>query len=516
MEDQAQHKPFGTLRGYLWPIRRHELAKVLPLMTIFFLVSLIYNLLRCLKDSLVVPSTGAGASIIPFLKLWMMFPGAILLTFIYTRVANRFSIEKVFYIMIGGFLLFFFAFTFIYFPNHQSMHLDALGNYLETVLPSGWLGLAAMVRYWGFSLFYVMSELWGSIVLFLLVWGFINQVTQFEQAKRIYAFFGLVMNIGSVLAGQTSSWVSQMSIAQAAQNTSGGNWNSLIIITSIILVSGVLALAIFYWLTHYLFKDVRYQKIRQESKKVKMSLKDSLKYILNSKYLMYLAVIVVAYNAIINLCEVTWKEQANLLYPHKNEYLAFMGGVTTKVGIVSTLMSLCILGNTFRFGSWTFTAMITPVILLLTTLAFFGTLIFTDGAMLSSIVLLGTIQNVLSRSSKYTVYDATKEVAFTPLSDESKLKGKASLDGIGSRFGKSGGAGINMLLMGLFGSLANSVSYIAVIIVAMCLCWMYAVSRLGKQLSSHIKDDVEKKNYENNQDAVEKHSSKDSSLKRAL
>ena len=280
MEDQMSHKPFGSLRGYFWPVRRQELAKVLPLMTIFFLISLIYNLLRCLKDSLLVPSTGAGASIIPFLKLWMMFPGAVLLTFIYTRVANRFSIEKVFYLMIGGFLLFFFSFTFIYFPMSESLHLHFIGDYLEGILPNGWIGMAAMVRYWGFSLFYVMSELWGSIVLFLLVWGFINQVTQFEQAKRVYALFGLVMNLGSILAGQTSLWISQANTANVAQDISG-NWDSLVTITSIILFCGLLALSIFYWLTRYLFKDVRYQKIRQESNKVKMSLTDSLKYILN-------------------------------------------------------------------------------------------------------------------------------------------------------------------------------------------------------------------------------------------
>lgn len=38
------------------------------------------------------------------------------------------------------------------------------------------MGPIAILRNWTFCLFYVMAELWGSVVVSLLFWGFANQV----------------------------------------------------------------------------------------------------------------------------------------------------------------------------------------------------------------------------------------------------------------------------------------------------------------------------------------------------
>ena len=46
---------------------------------------------------------------------------------------------------------------------------------LESAGPR-WAGPIAILRNWTFCLFYVMAELWGSVVVSLLFWGFANQV----------------------------------------------------------------------------------------------------------------------------------------------------------------------------------------------------------------------------------------------------------------------------------------------------------------------------------------------------
>ena len=51
-------------------------------------------------------------------------------------------------------------------------------------------------------------------------------------------------------------------------------------------------------------------------------------------------------------------------------------------------------------------------------------------------VFFGAAQVSMSKACKYSVFDSTKEMAFIPLDHESKLKGKAAIDGVGSRFGK--------------------------------------------------------------------------------
>jgi len=94
---------FGKIRAYLWPIHRDELKKFIPILLIFFLVGFNYSLLRATKDALVVTAPSSGAEALPFLKVWAIVPCAFLFTFIFTRVSNRLSREKVFYVMMSMF-----------------------------------------------------------------------------------------------------------------------------------------------------------------------------------------------------------------------------------------------------------------------------------------------------------------------------------------------------------------------------------------------------------------------------
>lgn len=96
-------------------------------------------------------------------------------------------------------------------------------------------------------------------------------------------------------------------------------------------------------------------------------------------------------------------------------------------------------------------------------------------------VFFGSLQNCLARASKYTLFDTTKEMTFIPLNRESKLKGKAAIDGVGSRFGKSGGSLIHQGLLMLFGTVASSTPYVALILLAATSAWIIAVRMLGKK-----------------------------------
>jgi len=83
---------------------------------IFFLICFNYNILRATKDSLVVTAPASGAEALPFLKVWAILPAALLFTFIFTRLSNWLSRERVFYTLMSIFLGFFFCFTFFLFP----------------------------------------------------------------------------------------------------------------------------------------------------------------------------------------------------------------------------------------------------------------------------------------------------------------------------------------------------------------------------------------------------------------
>ncbi len=89
--------PFGLIRNFIWPIHRFELIKLIPMFILFFLISFVYNLLRCMKISLIVTARDSGVEVIPFLKIGAVLPGALIFTYIFTKLINRYSRERVFY-----------------------------------------------------------------------------------------------------------------------------------------------------------------------------------------------------------------------------------------------------------------------------------------------------------------------------------------------------------------------------------------------------------------------------------
>jgi len=470
----------------------------------FFLISFNYNALRAYKDSMVVTAPQSGAEAIPFIKVWAILPAAILLTFLFTRLANRFSREKVFYIMMCLFLAFFFIFTFILFPAQDYLHPNALADKLQTILPSGFKGLIAIFRNWTFTLFYVMSELWGTAILTVLFWGFANEVTNVKEARRYYGILMIGANIAGIFSGQASIYFSGNIYIPSLPYGKDAWEQSVFFLNCSIIIAGVLTIAIFRWLNRHVIRpteNAKPENLRPE--KVKMSMRKNFAYLAKSKYLICIAAIVVAYNVAINLVEVVWKNQIKQVFPNPNEYNVYMGEVMTLMAVIATLASIFITGNIIRRTSWTFSALVSPIILFITGIGFFTFVLFQNSGfgwvgwisaalgstplMLS--VMLGSIQNSLSRAAKYTLFDATKEIAFIPLSNESKLKGKAAIDGVGSRLGKSGGSVIHQGLLLIFSTVSASTPYVAAIFLGVVLVWILAVVTLGKQFDSLVTED---------------------------
>lgn len=178
-------------------------------------------------------------------------------------------------------------------------------------------------------------------------------------------------------------------------------------------------------------------------------------------------------------------------YPNPADYSNFMGHFSLMTGIVSFIMVLFVGGNVIRKFGWLRAAQLTPIVLLVTGIGFFSFVLFSDslGPLISYIgmtpltcaVVFGAAQNILSKCTKYSLFDPTKEMAYIPLDEESKVKGKAAIEVVGSRLGKSGGAIIQQGLLLVLGSISAMTPYIAILLFATIGIWLLGAKSLGKQ-----------------------------------
>lgn len=471
------------------PLKLKELPKFLLITALMFCILSIQNLIRAMKDSIV--NTMIGTETISFLKFWGVMPSAFLFTVIYIKLINKMRAENIFYLIVSCFLIFFSLFAFILFPNYQSFHLnpDRVGELVSYYPNYRWIIM--LLSNWSFSLFYIIAELWPNAVFALLFWQFVNRVTNIEESKRFYPLFALLGQTGLIICGKFLENLKIINEFIASKLTNVDIHSLTIqIVLSVVIILGLMSLAIFWFLNNVIFTK---QVVKFKAKKSAMGLTQSIKMICSSRYIMLIAVMLIAYGIAINLVEGPWKAEVAKTYKNPTEFAIFVGSYLSYTGMFTIFFT--ILGsNIVRHIGWLAAAIITPLIVLLTGLGFFSILNFNLSvfAAVSSIILtdpilmainIGAMQNVLSKSTKYTLFDSTKEMAYVPLDDELKTKGKAAVDVIGVKLGKSISAFLQVIIFSIIPS-ANyqSISvYLMIVFTIVCAVWLIATLELNKE-----------------------------------
>ncbi len=484
---------YGKFLDYIWPIARCELPKFLTITLMMFCILGIQNLIRAMKDSVI--NTMIGTETISFLKFWGVLPAAFLVTIIYVKLVSIMKGENIFYLIMSVFIGFFLLFAFYLFPNHQSLHLDVeIAQNLVMDYPNfKWFIL--LLSNWSFSLFYVIAELWPNAIFALLFWQFVNKITTVDESKRFYPLFGLLGQTGLYLSGQflinlpaMNDYFTKLLVLKGSTSVI-----SIQLVITVVAVLGIIGLASFWVLNHRILDISTTENLQFRVKKNQMTLKESWKMVTESRYIRLVAILLICYGFAINLVEGPWKAESAKIYKTPTEFAAFVGNYLSYTGIL-TIIFVLLGSNIVRKLGWMAAAIITPIMVLVTGLTFFlitnfdpiamlmmVSFSFTDPVMLA--IIIGAIQNVLSKSSKYTLFDSTKEMSYVPLDEQLQTRGKAAADMIGVKLGKSSSALLqSMIFVILPAATYSSISPLLMCVFAVvCLVWIWAVVELNKE-----------------------------------
>ena len=495
-----QEPEFKGWRAIAWPIHNFELKKFLPMGLMMLCILFIYTLVRDLKDTLVVShAVGGGAGILGFLKLYCVMPAAILFMVVFVNLANKIEKEKLFYVIVTFFLCFFLVFGFVLYPLRGYLHFSAetVAN-LQAAHPH-FHYIMAIIGNWSYSLFYIMAELWGSVVLTALFWQFANQITKVNEAKRFYSLFGFVGNFGLIASGSVIIICSNIGKAQVAAGVKDGFGANLMMQMGFVALFGALLIGIYKWMQKKVLTDPKLytpgEGMKKKSKE-KLGLAESFKCICTSPYLLMIAVLVLAYGVAINLFECVWKDQIHMQYPDSNDYGKLMGKLSLTTGILTILIML-VGANVLRRCKWRTAALVTPVFLLLASSIFFAFIMYENKvglqanlfgySVLIMAVILGLVVNASGKGIKYSLFDSTMQMAYIPLDSEMKTKGQAAVSVIGGRGGKSGGAAIQSTLLLIVGGgvhLSSLVEIIGSILFVIIILWIFSVIGLSPKFEA--------------------------------
>ena len=479
---------FSNMLNYLKKLvgfsSRFEALKFLAISVTKFFTVYIFIVLRGLEYSIFLPKM--GAELISAVELYCLLPISSLFVILYFKLGKHFSRLKICGMLLIVFLIFFNIFNYFIFLNQDALGLDFLSLKLE--YPRFKYPLL-LLENWHISLFYVFAELWGIMMLSLSFWQLANEISTVTEARKYYGFFGAIGQLGMILGGTIAVKMSNIypSIEPDAW-INRFNW-----LINSVTISGIILLACYWWISKHIWQYVRIEERRYS--KVKMSIRQSLKYIFTSRYLRLIATLIICYGVLMSISETLWKDQVLKLHSNSADYSAFVGKFQIYLGI-GTFSGMLFAVVSLRKFSWLFNALSTPLSFGCTGIVFFSLISFREYLspyfiaigvpVVIATVTAGMVQILLAKTFKYTLFDLSKEMTFIPLDEELRTNGKAAVEIISSRVGRSGGSMIILSLLTIMpnSSLLSLSSYLFVIFIIILFIWFHAAVALNNEFEA--------------------------------
>ena len=490
---------------YLLRIKKGEEKQFFQMALLMFSMLLCQNIIRNIKDSWIV--TIIGAQSISFIKLWLEVPAGALFVFFYTKLCNKANLFWVFRWVILFFIAYFLLFLLVLMPNMQAMQMEqeTVNSLVQSFPHAKWFILLA--SQWIIVSFYVMGETLPIILFPILFWQIANNTSSIEQSQRFYpslSFFGqsnlLALSFLIQYFRSDNAVINFLIKYMPFLNYT----NNLMTKISCLILIVIFLFCVCLLLHKLIDNDIRNGANQNYYTPLKLNIKDTLKLAFSSSYTLRIVCIVLCYSLTINLLEILALEKINLYYlSDTQDVMQFHAKVSGYIG-AATLIFALFGSHIIAISGWLFAASLTPIIILITGLTFFTGVIFEEHwaykfktfyqnkSFLALILVLYAIYAVLCKGVKYSLFDATKEMAYVPLSIELKTKGKAALETFSIKLAKIIGSSVQSIVFIIMpNATCSDAKYLLLVLFVLCCSfWVSNVRKINAQYQLFRKSSV--------------------------
>jgi len=377
----------------------------------FFLIIVIYSVVRPVRGALVVDQLGAES--LPYIWIYTALVLAIFVA-IYGRLIDLVSPRWV-------------------------MTLTATGFAVGLL----WLRYCVLLQFpLAKQAFYVWGDVF-SVVMIEQVWSFTNDVFDTETAKRVYGFIGS----GAILGGILGSFGTRYLVGRV------GTYRLLDVSFGLLLVLVVCC---------YLTQKIRAPGGAARSPQLGFD-GDAFALVARQPYLRLILVMVLLTQLISTVIDYKFNWLMQLQYPYLDDKTRFLAGVNAWINVVSLAVTLAVAGPVHRYLGVATGLLFLPVF----NLFMLGLAIFVPGPS----VLTGL--NLGDKSLNYSIYRLSKEHLYIPTASEAKYKAKAVIDMFVHRFSDLLGAGLILVVAVRYLSLCLAILTLVVIGMSLLVARAY-------------------------------------------
>lgn len=497
-----------------------EKSRAIYSSSIVFLVIFVYSMMKSMKNAMVAGQIDPSA--ISYIKLIFVLPINILLIAFTQKMVSMNTVSRSFTFMLIGFAASFFLYGAICFYCYN-FTFRLFEHLAEDMFNDGKLaykgfGVVYYVIFKTFTsirvvMYYLLSELYGSIITSYLFWSFANEFLTRKQSLRFTPLLLMCGNIGLLLSG--------LFIGKLTTLLEGARyeWNQYFTI-GFPVFCGILCISICI-LKSFFERNILSKEIIQPTSsdtprtnvRRKVSFLEAFKITFASKLVLGISVCVFAYNFSLNIiegfCIRTYKVRAeNSTHGMKPEshlrMLESLGQVITAIIVIGfTFMPS---GKLIQRGYFFYYAISAFIVSLLGTLAVisighFNIRALSEGNHPDGI--FGSFENrlffeemivfifiLLFRIVKYAAFDVTKEAISMKIHPMYRAVFKGVYDGHFGKLSKAFGAlysiGANFYYDNWDIRMASVPSFF--ILMSLNFTWMYMVIYLSSKFNSSLSE----------------------------